>query len=145
MEIEIFKPHQLPDLSNQALIETINLVCSDTGIQPQSVNLIFLSDAELCKIHKDFLDDASPTDVITFNLGDTAIEAEIYISIDMARQNSNFFGVSFNAEIHRLIIHGLLHLAGYDDHDPNDKKIMKQNEDRLVARRLNDLHGQTLE
>ncbi len=135
MEIEIFKPHRQPRIKNVELIETVELVCRETKIRPDSVHLIFLKDAELSEMHREFLDDASPTDVITFDLGEKAIEAELYISVDMARQNADYFSVPVNSEFHRLIIHGLLHLAGFDDHDPGDRKKMKTEEDRLVALR----------
>ena len=134
--IEIFRPHNLPKLTDPELSETVMLTCAESGIQPASVNLVFLNQEELCRIHADFLNDPSPTDVITFDLGDDKIEAEIYIGTDMAREDAEFYGAPFDHEIHRLIIHGLLHLAGYDDHEPGDRIKMKREEERLLSMRV---------
>jgi len=96
------------------------------------VSFIFVSDDELAEMHNKYLDDPSKTDVITFNLGDENIEGEIYISAERAADQATQFETTFDEEILRLMIHGLLHLADYDDLNEKDYKKMKKAEDSLL-------------
>ena len=81
------------------------------------------------------------TDVIAFNLEnkDEPIEGEIYISIDDVLSNAREYNQKFNIELKRIIIHGLLHLAGYDDKNKNEKKIMSALEDKYLLISTNNL------
>ena len=77
------------------------------------------------------------TDIITFDYceGDT-LSGDLFISIDTVRDNAAFYGASFETELDRVIVHGLLHLIGYDDHTEEDRKTMRAKEDealRLLA------------
>lgn len=101
-------------------------------IAPESVTIIFVTDEELTKMHEDYLHDASPTDVITFDLGEESIEGEIYISMDRAKDQAKIYKVSQEEEIIRLVIHGMLHLAGYDDRAPDARLEMKKIENAFV-------------
>ena len=79
------------------------------------------------------LSDDTYTDVITFNLGESGtVEAELYISTDRARAHAADYKVSLPEELCRLVIHGMLHLAGLDDREPEDRRKMKALENRLV-------------
>ena len=74
------------------------------------------------------------TDVLAFPFkNDTELEAEIYISVDRAKDNSQQNGITLNNEIIRLIIHALLHLFGYNDRDKKSKEIMFQKQEELVS------------
>ncbi len=94
----------------------------------------FLKDAELHKINMEFLDHDTYTDIITFdyNRGNMII-GEIYMSLDMIQENSIKNKVSFEDEFNRILIHGLLHLLGYKDKDPDDKILMTQKEDYYLS------------
>jgi rRNA maturation RNase YbeY len=83
-------------------------------------------------MHGEYLNDPSKTDVMTFNLGDDEIEGEIYISYDRAVEQAKENQVDIFNEITRLVIHGLLHLAGYDDNAEADRAVMKKLENELV-------------
>lgn len=134
MEIQI---HNFPEqLAGQASDwETFaSKVAGNLGIEIESLNIIFVDDATLQKMHLEYLNDPEKTDVITFDLSEgEKIEAEIYISTERAEDQAKEYGVSFSEEVLRLIIHGLLHLKGYDDLEPEKRKIMKQEEEKLVS------------
>ena len=87
-------------------------------------------------INKSYLKHDYTTDIITFNYSDSLqqIDGEIFISIDDALSNSKKFRVTLSDELVRLVIHGILHLLGYDDQNLTDKKIMKRLENKLLSK-----------
>jgi len=83
-----------------------------------------------------YLNHDSFTDVITFDLSDNqAISSDIYISIDRIRDNAKGLGTDFESELHRVMIHGVLHLIGYGDKSPEDQTIMRSKEDYYLSLR----------
>lgn len=88
------------------------------------LNFIFCSDSYLHKINIEYLDHDTYTDVITFPYSETNIEGDIFISIDRIKENAKAFKVSFDKELNRVIIHGVLHLLGYSDKSPTEKEQM---------------------
>jgi probable rRNA maturation factor len=92
----------------------------------QSVDVIIVSDKVIADIHRRFMNVEGPTDVITFDHG------EIIISAQMARNHAKQFGKVLNHEIGLYIIHGLLHLSGYDDRSPRDAGIMHKLQNRII-------------
>lgn len=99
-----------------------------------SLIINFINSDQILEINKKFLSHTYSTDIITFNYsGDTVIfDGEIFISAEDAKENAKKFNVDFNQELLRLITHGILHLAGYDDEQPENKKIMKKLENKYV-------------
>ena len=81
---------------------------------PGVVNVTLIDDAEIARVHAQFMDDPSPTDVITFPYGE---EGEILISVETAERQSAEYQVSFEREVALYLVHGPLHLGGYDDQD----------------------------
>lgn len=101
----------------------------------RSLNYIFCSDAYLLKINKEYLGHDTLTDIITFDNtepGD-AIEGDVYISVDRVKDNANKFKVTFNKELHRVMVHGLLHLIGFRDKTVNQKRIMRKKESTYLS------------
>lgn len=93
------------------------------------LSLVFVSDKMIARIHSDFMDDPSPTDVITFPANPTMQAAgEIIVSVDHAINRASEFGQTFSYEMTLYIVHGWLHLAGYDDRTPEDRQLMRQAE-----------------
>jgi probable rRNA maturation factor len=103
----------------------------------QSLNFIFCSDKYLLKINEEYLNHDTLTDIITFDQSeeDGVVQGDIFISIDRIKENSVKFGVDLNDELHRVIIHGVLHLLGYRDKNSSDKTLMREKEDRYLSLR----------
>ncbi|MCS6820669.1 MAG: rRNA maturation RNase YbeY [Microscillaceae bacterium] len=95
------------------------------------LNYVFCSDGILSQYNIRYLQHNTLTDVITFDNSDyqRQIEGDILISIDRVRENAEKYGVSFDSELHRVMVHGLLHLLGFKDKTPEQKIIMRQQED----------------
>lgn len=103
------------------------------GCPPGELSVAFLGDAALADLHGRFLDDPSTTDVITFE-GDPALNlaGEICVSVDTAMRFAKQHGRRWQDELLLYVIHGWLHLAGYDDLQPNLKRIMRRAEARAM-------------
>ncbi len=106
------------------------------GFKIKTLNYIFCSDQYLISINKEFLNHDDYTDIITFDNSETIknIEGDIYISIQRVRQNAETFCITFNVELSRVIIHGLLHLTGYKDKLPEEKALMTLKEDEYLLK-----------
>ncbi|MCK5075760.1 MAG: rRNA maturation RNase YbeY [Calditrichia bacterium] len=97
--------------------------------------LIFVNDDYLKDLHGKYLNDLSVTDVMTFDLRDEdSLDAEIYISVDTATRVANDLKITIEEEILRYVIHGILHLAGYDDQKEDDRTKMKKVENVMVEK-----------
>lgn len=105
-----------------------------------TLQYIFCSDDYLLQINQNYLQHNTYTDIITFDLSDTATElqGEIYISIDRVAENATQYGVSLNTELHRVIFHGMLHLCGFKDKSTKDKTMMTQAENDCLEAYFND-------
>ena len=108
----------------------IKEVINRRDLKVGNLNIIFSSAAYLLKINQDYLNHKYHTDVITFDYSEkNVISGDIFIGIDKVRDNSSKFGESFITELNRVIIHGILHLLGYDDKDESDRKIIRKMEE----------------
>lgn len=111
----------------------IGKVLAAEGKAPAAINYIFTSDAYLHRMNVDYLDHDTLTDVITFPYSESdEIEGDIFISIDRIRENAQQFKVAFEVELRRVMAHGALHLCGYLDKTPEDKKQMSAKEDEAI-------------
>ena len=117
-----------PDDINLWIREVIDLENRKTGI----ISYTFVDDEELLRINKDFLNHDFYTDIITFDeVVDTTINGEIFISLDRIKENSLDTG-SYQNEFLRVVVHGVLHLIGYDDHSSTEKLLMREKEDNYI-------------
>jgi probable rRNA maturation factor len=107
------------------------------GYKLQELTYIFCSDEYLLTINQQYLDHDTFTDIITFDNSqyDGEITGDIFISIPRIQENAAKFKVSATDELHRVIIHGTLHLLGYTDKKPADKQKMTEKEDYYLAKR----------
>ncbi len=115
----------------------INDTISSEGKKAGELNIIFCNDDYLLNINNQYLNHNTYTDIITFDNSEDKdiIEGDIFISIDRIRENASNFKTSEKDELHRVIIHGILHLLGYKDKNKADKDLMTQKEDWYLNKR----------
>ena len=122
---------------NKLLIHKIvGLLKNEFSFNISSLLINFVSSDRIIKINKKFLNHNYSTDIITFGYSaqNMVIDSEIYISVEDAKLNAGKYEVTFSEEILRLVIHGILHLLGYDDKTPGLKVKMKQVENKLLKK-----------
>jgi probable rRNA maturation factor len=117
----------------QWITETIHA----EGYKLKELNYIFCSDTYLLQINRQYLNHDTFTDIITFDNADTGkvIAGDIFISIERIRENALKFNITETDELHRVIIHGALHLLGYKDKTPVTKQKMTEREDFYLNKR----------
>jgi len=122
-------------IGKRKIRDWLTLVANENNRSIVSINYIFTSEILLLDLNKKYLKHNTLTDIITFNqsTSDTALEADIYISIDRVRENAIEFKVPFAEELHRVIVHGLLHLIGLNDKSKSDKKQMRNSENHYLV------------
>lgn len=100
-----------------------------------NLNYIFTSDESLLKINIEFLKHNTYTDIITFNYNEEKITSgDIFISVDRVKENAQKFDVKFEDELHRVMIHGVLHLCGYKDKSKTDTMVMRKKENYALRK-----------
>jgi probable rRNA maturation factor len=104
------------------------------GYEISQLNYVFCSDEYLLEINKQYLDHDYFTDILTFDNSeeDNQLEGDIYISVDRVRDNAATFHTDFDTEMRRVLIHGLLHLTGYEDSSEALKTAMRAKEDEYL-------------
>jgi len=109
--------------------------CIDSeNFKEGDINYIFCDDAYLLKLNVEFLDHDTLTDIISFDYSvGKQLHGDIFISVDRVKDNANNFDVSFDVELRRVIIHGVLHYCGYKDKEDDDKKEMRQKENHYLS------------
>ncbi len=135
-EINYFSQKPRFKLSNSKKTSSwIKKTIDKEGAKLISLNYIFCSDEYLAEMNIQFLKHNTLTDIITFNYNPskTEIEGEIYISVDRVRENAQTFETDFQTELNRVIIHGVLHLLGYNDKTKSQKKAMREKEDSYLS------------
>lgn len=124
-------------LSQQEQISNwLNTVSDQYGQEIGFINYIYCSDNYLLNINKEYLQHDYYTDIITFDqrdFDDEPIEADIFISIDRVRDNASASQSTFQKELHRVMVHGLLHLLDQDDKTPEQKEEMRKSEDACLS------------
>lgn len=112
----------------------LKVLCEQHGKRVGDVNYIFCNDEYLHKINVEYLNHDNLTDIITFDYVEgVCISGDIYVSIERVRANAKDFMVEVDDEITRVVSHGFLHLLGYKDKKPVDKKLMTEKEDLAIA------------
>ena len=107
------------------------------GFKLKELTYIFCSDTYLLQINKQYLDHDTYTDIITFDNSDidNTVVGDVFISIDRIRENAQKFNITETIELHRVMIHGALHLLGYTDKTAESKNLMTNMEDKYLAKR----------
>ncbi|MBK6446494.1 MAG: rRNA maturation RNase YbeY [Bacteroidetes bacterium] len=138
MNIHFFKEEvKFRFLHQDGLRKWIIKAIRSEGYQLENLNIIFCSDKKLLQMNKDYLQHNYYTDIITFDLSSVkkTVEGDIFISVETVLTNSQRFKTTFQDELHRVMIHGVLHLLGYSDKNPKAQAMMKKMEDKWLDKR----------
>lgn len=125
---------EMPALDERKTGRWIRAVAADYGFTVGNINYIFCSDERELEVNRQFLGHDYYTDVITFDYSTgSTLNGDIFISLDTVRSNAEMVGASFDEELRRIIIHGVLHLTGQGDKTPETKAEMTEKENRALA------------
>jgi len=131
IELETTPGFSIKETTIKAWLET---VVQEESKSISSLSFTICSDEFLLQINKEHLNHDYYTDIITFPYSYEPIESDIFISIDRVADNAKEYGVSSQQELARVFVHGVLHMCGYDDHEEEDKKLMREKEDHYLAK-----------
>lgn len=129
-----YQKNDFPFKNRRGLKAVIEEIFLKNKKQLSGINYIFCTDSYLLEINRQFLNHDFYTDIITFDMSGhkKEITGEVYISIDRVIENANIHRESFSRELHRVIFHGALHLCGFKDKKPSDKKKMRTQEEKWL-------------
>lgn len=140
--VSIVNAHPTTRLRRAPITQAVEQTLRGEKIRHAEITVVLVSDAELLRMNREFLQHDYFTDVITFPMESKPLEGEIYISVDRAREQASQYNVGMYDEICRLAIHGTLHLAGHDDATAETRAAMSVLEDRYLARLKHPSSGQ---
>ena len=127
---------RMPDIKKRPTTAWIRSVAATYDMKVGDVNYIFCNDERILEVNREYLQHDYYTDIITFDYteGDI-ISGDLFISLDTVRTNSEQFSTEYDEELHRTIIHGILHLCGVNDKGPGEREIMEAAENKALAMR----------
>lgn len=124
----------LPAIDQEQVRIWIRAVAKTYGKRVGGLTYLFCDDEKILEVNREFLQHDYYTDIITFdNSAGQTIAGDLLISLDTVRTNAEGQGVAYLHELHRVIIHGVLHLCGIDDKGPGQREIMEAEEDKALA------------
>jgi len=125
---------EMPALDERKVTRWIKAVAAEYGFAVGNINYVFCSDERELEVNRQFLGHDYYTDVITFDYSTTGtLNGDIFISLDTVRSNAEMVGCSFEDELHRILIHGVLHLTGQGDKTPETKAQMTDKENKALS------------
>lgn len=135
MAIEFYaEDTELPAIRQEPVSAWIKAVAATYGKKAGKISYVFCSDEKILEVNRQYLQHDYYTDIITFDYTEgNKISGDLFISLDTVRTNAEAFHTSYHEELHRTIIHGVLHLCGINDKGPGEREIMEENENRALA------------
>jgi probable rRNA maturation factor len=129
-KISVATPQEIIAVDRKRIREVARTVLEGEAIKDYEISLAFVDNATIHRLNKQFLDHDEPTDVLSFPLGEGAgkVSGELVVSVEVAQASAQEAGHDVQAELALYVIHGLLHLCGYDDHELGDISAMRQRE-----------------
>lgn len=123
----------LPPIKKRVVGNWIRTVAGTYGKKTGDISYIFCSDEKILEVNRQYLQHDYYTDIITFDYtqGDK-ISGDLFISLETVRTNAEAFHTDYIEELHRTIIHGILHLCGINDKGPGEREIMEENENKAL-------------
>ena len=127
----------MPDIKRREVTEWVKAVAQSYGKRVGEVAYIFCDDEKILEVNRQYLQHDYYTDIITFDYteGDR-ISGDLFISLDTVRSNAEAQGTPYDEELHRVIIHGILHLCGINDKGPGERAIMEAAENKALQARV---------
>lgn len=136
--VEVFFENiqEVPGVNPEFLFAWYSSVCDAEKKVLGDVSVVFCSDEHLLEMNKEYLEHDYYTDIITFDYTeDTLVSGDLFISVDRVQDNAAEFNVAFQDELHRVCVHGLLHLCGYKDKSDEDEVLMRSKENEMLMLR----------
>ena len=123
----------MPAIKHRETTAWIKAVAATHGRRVGEIGYMFVDDEKILEVNKQYLGHDYYTDVITFDYDeDMVINGDIVISLDTVRTNAELFNKRYEDELHRVIIHGVLHLCGINDKGPGEREVMEANENKAL-------------
>ena len=127
---------RMPKIKKRDTSAWIKAVAASYGRKVGEIGYLFVDDEKILEVNREYLGHDYYTDVITFDYDeDDTVSGDIVISLDTVRSNAELFGKSYEDELYRVIIHGILHLCGINDKGPGEREIMEAAENKALAMR----------
>lgn len=125
---------RMPKIKKRDTSAWIKAVAASYGRKVGEIGYLFVDDEKILEVNREYLGHDYYTDVITFDYDeDDTVSGDIVISLDTVRSNAQLFGKTYEEELYRVIIHGILHLCGINDKGPGEREIMEDNENKALA------------
>ena len=127
---------RMPTINKRDTSAWIKAVAASYGRKVGEIGYLFVDDEKILEVNREYLGHDYYTDVITFDYDeDETVSGDIVISLDTVRSNAQLFGKTYEEELYRVIIHGILHLCGINDKGPGEREIMEAAENKALAMR----------
>ena len=127
---------RMPDIKKRATTAWIKAVVASYGRKVGEIGYMFVDDEKILEVNREYLGHDYYTDIITFDYDeDDVVSGDLVISLDTVRSNAELFQKDYYEELHRVIIHGVLHLCGINDKGPGEREIMEAAENKALAMR----------
>lgn len=127
---------RMPKIKKRDTSAWIKAVAASYGRKVGEIGYLFVDDEKILEVNREYLGHDYYTDVITFDYDeDDTVSGDIVISLDTVRSNAQLFGKTYEDELYRVIIHGILHLCGINDKGPGEREIMEAAENKALAMR----------
>lgn len=127
---------RMPDIKKRATTAWIKAVVASYGRKVGEIGYMFVNDEKILEVNREYLGHDYYTDIITFDYDeDDVVSGDLVISLDTVRSNAELFQKDYDEELHRVIIHGVLHLCGINDKGPGEREIMEAAENKALAMR----------
>jgi rRNA maturation RNase YbeY len=124
----------LPKLKRREIANWLKCVIGQYHKKTGNITYIFCSDEEILQINKQYLDHDYYTDIITFDYTEKdTLSGDLFISLDTVKSNAEELGTNYQEELHRVMVHGILHLCGLNDKTPDEEKLMREKENEALA------------
>lgn len=127
---------KFPKITRRETTAWIKRVAASYGRKVGEIGYLFCDDEKILEVNREYLQHDYYTDIITFDYDeDDIISGDLVISLDTVKSNAELFHKNYDEELHRVIIHGILHLCGINDKGPGEREIMEAAENKALAMR----------